>query len=98
MIFLEMTTEIQKLNFIRSCAGPELDEFWLKEARIRFEAIPASADGTIPAQPAHTYEEVKAESKTAFLKLVSRDRAIIELLRVELHGLSSRDRRPRTPV
>ena len=31
MTFLEMTTEIQKMNFIRSCAGPELNEFWLKE-------------------------------------------------------------------
>ena len=63
MIFLEMTTEIQKLNFIRSCAGPELDEFWLKEARIRLEAIPASADGTTPAQTAHTYEEVRQKAK-----------------------------------
>ena len=79
MTFLEITTDIQKQNFICSCAGPELNEFWLKEARIQFEAIPPSADGTIPAQPAHTYEEVKAESKTALLKLVSYDHAIIEL-------------------
>ena len=91
MTFLEMTTEIQKLNFLHSCAGPELNEFWLKEARVQFEAIPASADGTIPAQPVHTYEEVKAESKTALLKLVSRDRAIIELLRMEQGGRSFMD-------
>ena len=91
MTFLEMTTEIQKMNFIRSCAGPELNEFWLKEARIRFEAIPASTDGTIPAQPAHSYEELKAESKAALLKLVSRDRAIIELLRMEQGGRSFMD-------
>ena len=86
-----MTTEIQKVNFTRSCAGPELNGFWLKEARIRFEAIPASVDGTIPAQPAHTYGEVKAESKTAFLKLVSRDRAIIQLLRMGQGGRSFMD-------
>ena len=28
----------QKLNFIRSCAGAELKEFWEKEGRPRFKA------------------------------------------------------------
>ena len=34
MVFLGLTENQQKVNFIRSCAGPELTEFWIKEARI----------------------------------------------------------------
>ena len=75
MRFLKMQGDQQKLDFIRSCAGPELAEFWEKEARIRFTA--AGPD------EAHSYAEVLTESKTALLKFVSKDRALIDLLRME---------------
>ena len=75
-----------KLNFIRSCAGPELTEFWEKEVRIRTADIPAAGD--VPAQAAHTYAEVNRESRNALLKLVNRDRAIMDIMKLE-----QRDRR-----
>lgn len=83
MTFMGLTTDPSKISFIRSCAGAELTEFWNKEARIRFTAVPADEARAIAAQDAHTYEEIKDETKKALLKLVSRDRAIIELLRLE---------------
>ena len=83
MSFLAMTTDERKLNFIRSCGGTELTEFWQKEAFIRFSAIPADPDSGTAAQPAHTYQELLQETKTTILNLVSRDRAIIDLLRLE---------------
>ena len=43
MRFLGLTSNAQKISFIRSCAGPDLTEFWEKEARLRFEEIPAEA-------------------------------------------------------
>ena len=39
MRFLKVTDEQEKLAFLRSCAGPELTEFWDKEARICFTAV-----------------------------------------------------------
>ena len=83
MTFLGLDTGASKISFIRSCAGAELTEFWDKEARIRFTAITADVARGIQAQAAHTYEEIKKESKDALLKLVSRDRAVIELIRLE---------------
>ena len=82
MAFLGLTRNQQKVNFIRSCAGSELTEFWIKEARIRFMAVAANEAEEIEAQAAHTYEMVE-ETKKILLKLVSRDRAIIDLLRME---------------
>ena len=76
MGFLKITRDADKLDFLRSCAGKELTEFWVKEARIRYESVP---DG----EAAHTYQEVLKETKTALLKVVSRDRAIIDLLRMD---------------
>ena len=83
MAFLGLTRNQQKVNFIRSCAGSELTEFWMKEARIRFEAVAANEAEEIEAQAAHTYNEMVEETKKILLKLVSRDRAIIDLLRME---------------
>ena len=37
MRFLRIEESEQKLNFIRSCAGAEITEFWDKEVRVRFE-------------------------------------------------------------
>ena len=76
MGFLKITRDADKLDFLRSCAGKELTEFWVKEARIRYEDVAGGA-------AAHTYPEVLKETKTALLKVVSRDRAIIDLLRMD---------------
>ena len=73
------TTDEQKLGFLRSCAGPELTEMWEKEARIRQEA--EEENGI--RQEAHTYEQVLEETRKTLLKMVSRDRAIIKLFRME---------------
>ena len=83
MTFLQIQDEKAKLNFIRSCAGAELTTFWEKEARIRFADIARDEARGIAAAVAHTYGEVLEESKKALLKLISRDRAIIDLLRME---------------
>ena len=78
---LNIVTNEARLNFIRSCAGQELTEFWEKEVRIRMEDTPATAD--MEAQAAHTYEQVNRESKNALLKLVNRDRAIMDIMKLE---------------
>ena len=38
MRFLGITMSIQRMNFLRSCAGAKLTEFWEKEVRVLFEA------------------------------------------------------------
>ena len=83
MTFLSITSDEKKLHFIRSCAGPELTEFWHKEAFIRYKETPADEERGTAAVPAHTYPQVLEETKKVILKLVSRDRAIIDLLRME---------------
>ena len=70
-----MNQDDQKLNFLRSCAGHELTEFWEKEARVRSEAK--------GEREARTYQQVVKETSKCLLKLISRDRAIINLLRME---------------
>ena len=72
MSLLGLTTDQQKINFLRSCAGQELTEFWEKQAKITWEA---AGD-----QVAYTYEEVIKATNTTLLSYVSRDRAIIDLL------------------
>ena len=67
------------MNFLRSFAGAELTEFWEKEVRVLFEA---TREGEVDV-PAHTYEQVVENTKQTLLKLVSKDRAIIDLLRME---------------
>ena len=39
MRFLKIEEDEQKVNFIRSCAGADLMEFWEKVVRARFEAM-----------------------------------------------------------
>ena len=79
MRFLKIEEDKQKLSFIRSCAGAELTEFWEKEVRARFEAKVEEGARV----EAHTYEQVVDDTKQTLLKLVSKDRAIIDLLRLE---------------
>ena len=83
MKFLKLTEDPEQIRFIRSCAGAELTDFLTKESRIRFEDIQADGARVVEAQTAHTFKQIKEESKKALLKLVSRDRAIIDLLRLE---------------
>ena len=64
-----------KWEFIRSCAGPELTEVWEKEVRIIYK--------TTADEQAHTYEQVLKETEKTLYKLVSRDRAVIELFRMD---------------
>ena len=79
MRFLGVTDSVRKMNFLRSCAGAELTEFWVKDVRVLFEA---TREGEVDV-PAHTYEQVVENTKQTLLKLVSKDRAIINLLRME---------------
>ena len=74
MRLLGIADSQQKASFVQSSGGVELNTFWEKEARIRWVA------STDPQLPAHTYQEIIDESKSALLKYVSRDRAIIDLL------------------
>ena len=87
MKFIGAVTSEQKLGFLRSCAGPELTELWEKEARIRYEA---QEEGGV-RQPAHTYEQILEETRKTLLKVVSRDRAIIDLFRMEQGSRSFMD-------
>ena len=77
--FLEIEEDEQKLNFIRSCAGAELTEFWEKEVRAR---VKAKEEEGVPVA-AHTYERVVKDTKQTLLRLVSKVKAIIDLLRLE---------------
>ena len=87
MRFLGIEESGQKMNFLRSCAGAELTEFWEKEVRVQFKA---TMEGEA-AVAAHTYEQVVENTKQTLLKLVSKDRAIINLLRLEQGSKSFMD-------
>ena len=79
MRFSGITDSGQKLSFLRSCVGAELTELWDKEVRVAYKATGDRATRV----EAHTYAQVVENTKTTLLKLVSRDRAIIDLLRIE---------------
>ena len=79
MRFRGITDSAQKLNFVRSCEGARLTELWETEVRVLYEA---TGEGAMLVA-AHTYEQVIEHTKTSLIKLVSRDRAIIDLLRME---------------
>ena len=91
MAFLGISTDQQKVNFFRCCGGSELTEFWEKEAHIRFTAVLADPDRGIAALDVHKYNEIIDESKKSMLTLISRDRAIIDLLRIEQGNRSFMD-------
>ena len=82
---LKLNTEEEKKDFIKSCAGHELLEFWLKEARIRFETVlrDDTAQPPLPEQAAHTYKEILKETRKQLMKIVSQERAVIDLFRIE---------------
>ena len=68
-------SERRRLSYIKSAKGPKLTEFWEKEARLRWKPV-----GVLLA---HTYEEVVEKTSKALLQLVNKNRAIINLLRME---------------
>ena len=76
---LGLNTDEKKRNFLRSCAGHELNKFWEKEARVRCEPVHEDNTRNIEVTEAHTYEEIIKETNNALLKLVNRDRAIINI-------------------
>ena len=78
-----ITSSAQRMTYLKSTAGAELTTFWETEARIRFEAVAGNPDLGVVAQEPHTYEEMITETKRALLAIISRDRAVIDLLRLE---------------
>jgi hypothetical protein len=82
LAFLGITEKAHMVSYLKSCAGAELLSFWEKEARVRLEAIPANEEQGIAAQEAHTYDEIITETEKVLLQLVSRDRAVIDLLKM----------------
>jgi hypothetical protein len=83
MSYLGITNNSQKVNYVKSCAGPELLTFWEKEARIRFENIEANEQLNVEAQAAHTYNELVLETEKVLLAIINRDRAVIDLLKID---------------
>ena len=79
MRFGGITDSGQKLSFLRSCAGAELTELWEKEVRVVYEATGVGAT----REEAHDNDKVVEDTTKTLLKLVNRDRAIIDLLRME---------------
>ena len=79
MRFGGITEGGRKWDFLRSCAGAELMELWDKEVRVVYKATGEGAERV----EADTYAEVVENTKKTLLRLVSRDRAIIDLLRME---------------
>ena len=80
MEYLCITEDNRKPSYIKSHAGAELMTFWEKEVRVRFTAT-LDGSGEIEVA-AHTYDEIVQLSKAELLALVSRDRAVIDLLRM----------------
>lgn len=82
--FMGLTTDKQKISLLRSWAGPELLTYWEREVGVRFEDIPrVEAVGDIPAIPAqgaHTYQDMLKDTRAEILKHVNRDRSLIDLL------------------
>ena len=76
-------TDQQQKNFVCSCAGHELINFWEKEAHVRFENVEADPDNNRAAVEVDNYDNIIKESRKALMKLVSRDRAIIDCLKIE---------------
>ena len=79
MRFGGITEGSRKCDFLRSCAGAELTELWDKEVRVVYEATREGPDRV----EADTYNLVVKNTTATLLKVVNRDRAIIDLLQME---------------
>ena len=82
---LKLNTDQEKIDFIKSCAGHELIEFWAKEVRVRFESVPGDNTAQPPVQElaAHSYAEILRETRAQLMKIISQERAFIDLMRIE---------------
>ena len=82
---LKLNADQEKIDFIKSCAGHELIEFWAKEVRVRFESVPGdnTAQPPVPEQAAHLYAEILRETRAQLMKIISQERAFIDLMRIE---------------
>ena len=82
--YMGITDNKQKVALLKSWAGRELLNFWEKEARIQFTAIPAvPAAGGVPGVaeiPADTFDQILQKTREELLKQVSRDRSLTDLL------------------
>ena len=79
MRYGNITEPARKWAYLRACAGPELTELWDKEVRVKYEAT-GEGDHRVEAD---TYDQAVKNTTNALFKLVNRDRAIMELLRME---------------
>ena len=91
MNYLAITQNTQKLAYVRSQAGAELLTFWEKEVRARWEGVPANVVLGTDAIDAHTFNELIAETERVLLEIVNRDRAVIDLFRMEQGSRSFMD-------
>lgn len=82
--FMGITEEKKKISLLRSWAGKVLLNFWDKEVRISWKAVPAIPGGhdqqAVAAVPADSYDEIITKTKAEIIKHVNRDRSIIDLL------------------
>ena len=76
MKFIGTMSDIQKISFLRSCQGADLTELWEKEVRIRFKP---GEEVNGQREEAHTYGQLLYKTKKVLLKVVSIDKAIIDL-------------------
>ena len=82
---LNLNSEEEKKDFIKSCVGHGLLEFWMKEVRVRIKTV--LRDNTVQPpfteQPVHTYADILQETRSQRIKIVSQESAVIDLLRIE---------------
>ena len=84
MDFMNITNEGRKIALIRSWAGPDLTNFWDREARINWATIQGQ-DGNAET-PADTFHQIIEKTKTEIRKHINKDRALIELLSTKQEG------------
>ena len=82
MAYLNITSNSQKLAYVKSQAGAELLTLWEKEVRARWVGVPANDELGREAQEAHTYKELITETERVLLEIINRDRAVIDLLKI----------------
>ena len=89
MDFMNITNDGRKIALIRSWAGPDLMNFWDKEAWINWVAIQGQ-DGNVET-PADTFNQIIEKTKAEIKNHINKDRAMIELISTKQEGGSSRD-------
>ena len=82
MAFLRIVDAKRKLSFIKRSLGMELLTLWDKEVRIQWEDVGGGKK---------TYKEVIQTWKDTLLVVINRDRAVIDLLKIEQNERSLTD-------